>query len=260
MVETPGAAGSPETALITGATAGLGAEFAGQLAGRGYNLVLVARDSARLAAKAGRLRQESGIRVETISADLETDSGVAAVVARLLEPDEPVTMLVNNAGYGLARSFEFNSMEQENGLLKILVATPMQLMHAALGPMLASGHGSIINVASMAGFVPHGTYSACKAWLINFSRWANVRYGRRGVHVTAVCPGFVRTEFHDRMGVPMSGIPGWMWLQPDRVVSEGLSDALAGRAVSIPSRRYRILAFFTRFAPARLIAATPIRR
>ena len=255
-----GTGSARETALITGATAGLGAEFAQQLAAKRYNLVLVARDAARLESKAERLRREFGVAVETISADLQTDAGVAAVVARLGQPAEPVTLLVNNAGYGMARSFEYNSVEQESGLLRILVATPMQLMHAALGPMLEAGHGRIINVASMAGFVPQGTYSACKAWVINFSRWANARYGRKGVHVTAVCPGFVHTEFHDRMGVSMSGMPRWMWLQPDRVVREGLSDAFANKAVSIPSRRYRLLAFLSRLAPARLIAAAPVRR
>jgi len=256
----PNETATTETALITGATAGLGAEFARQLGARHYNLVLVARDATRLESKAALLRQEFGVAVETISADLETDNGLAAVAARLRRSPEPVTMLVNNAGYGMARSFEHNSVEQEAGLLAILVEAPMRLTHAALEQMLARGHGRIINVASMAGFVPHGTYSACKAWVINFSRWANVRYGRQGVHVTAVCPGFVHTEFHERMGVSMSGMPRWMWLDPDRVVREGLSDALAGKAVSVPSKRYRLMAFLARFAPARLVAAAPVGR
>lgn len=242
------------TALITGATAGLGAEFAQQLAARRFNLVLVARDSARLESKAVRLRQDFGVAVETISADLQTDDGVASVAARLRLAADPVTMLVNNAGFGLPGNFEQNTVEQESGLLRILVTTPMQLMHAALEQMLARGQGRIINVASMAGFVSRGTYSASKAWVINFSRWANVHYGPRGVQVIAVCPGFVHTEFHQRMGASMSGIPSWMWLNPDQVVREGLADAFAGKAVSVPSRRYRVLAVFSRLAPARLTA------
>ncbi len=248
-------AANNSTALITGATAGLGAEFAQQLGAQRHNLVLVARDTARLEAKAVRLRQDFAIEVEIISADLQTESGVAAVAARLAQPQNPVTMLVNNAGYGLAKPFEQNTMQQEVDQLAILVGTPMQLMHAAVEPMLARGQGTIINVASMAGFIPRGTYGASKAWVISFSKWANVNYAPRGVHVTAVCPGFVHTEFHQRMGASTARIPGWMWLHPDRVVREGMAAARAGKSVSVPSRRYAVLAWLSKFLPDRLGAA-----
>ncbi|MDJ0354950.1 SDR family NAD(P)-dependent oxidoreductase [Paenarthrobacter sp. PH39-S1] len=239
-------------ALITGATAGLGAEFAQQLGAQRYNLVLVARDTGRLEAKAVKLRQDFGIAVETITADLRTDSGVAAVAARLTQPENHVTVLVNNAGYGLAGQFEQNTRQEELDQLNILVSTPMQLMHAALEPMLARGRGRIINVASMAGFIPRGTYGASKAWIISFSKWANINYGPRGVHVTAVCPGFVHTEFHQRMGASTAKIPAWMWLEADRVVGEGLAAAFMGKSVSVPSKRYAVLAALSRFMPERL--------
>ncbi|NYE96098.1 hypothetical protein FHU41_002348 [Psychromicrobium silvestre] len=239
---------SNRTALITGATAGLGAEFAQQLAAARNNLVLVARDAARLEAKAVRLRQDFAIEVETISADLQSEEGIALVVQRLKEVESPVDILVNNAGFGLTKSFEQNTVQEESDHLQLLVATPMLLMHAALPGMLARGRGQIINVASVAGFIPRASYGACKAWLISFSRWANVHYKNRGVSVTAVCPGFVHTEFHQRMGATTSGIPQWMWLYPDRVVREGLADANSGKSVSVPSKRYKALTFLSKFS------------
>ena len=243
------------TALITGATAGLGAEFAQQLAITRHDLILVARDVSRLRAKAVRLHQDFGIHVEVLPADLLTDSGVAAVSARLADADRPVSVLVNNAGFGLVKAFEDNDVTAQSEQLRILVTTPMELMHAALGPMLVRGEGRIINVASMAGFVPRGTYGASKAWVISFSRWANLRYRPRGVTVTAVCPGFVHTEFHQRMGASVKKVPQWMWLNPDQVVREGLADSAAGKAVSVPSRRYTALATLSRLAPPSWAAA-----
>ncbi|MGO4383632.1 SDR family NAD(P)-dependent oxidoreductase [Specibacter sp. RAF43] len=242
-------------ALVTGATSGLGAEFAQQLAASGHDLVLVARNVARLQAKAMRLRQDLGVTVEVLPADLLTDDGVTAVGARLADRERPVALLVNNAGFGLVKAFDANTAEQETDHLRILVRTPMQLMHAALPPMLERGHGRIINVASVAGFIPRGSYGAAKAWGISFSRSANLRYRPRGVTVTAVCPGFVRTEFHQRMGANINRIPRWMWLNPDRVVREGLAANAAGKSVSIPSRRYAVLVALGRLVPDALAAA-----
>src|SRR6476660_4219825 len=219
----PSPASTPgTTALITGATAGLGAEFARQLAEQGHRVVLVARDAGRLAATAAELENSYGAAAETIAADLTDDAGIAAVVARLTDPARPVEILVNNAGIGLLRTFEDNDIAEEKKHLKLHVETAMELSHAALQGMLARQSGRIINVASVAAFLPRGTYSAAKAWLLSFSRWANLAYADRGVKVTAVCPGFVHTEFHDRMGMDKSVAPGWMWLQPERVVREGL--------------------------------------
>jgi len=247
------------TAVITGATAGIGAEFARQLAEQGHNLVLVARDAARLEAKAAELESRYHVRAEVLPADLTEDVGVAAVVARLSDPTRPVDILVNNAGMGLLGSFAENDIADEKRHLRLHVESAMELTHAALQGMLLRRSGRIINVASVAAFLPRETYSAAKAWLVSFSRWANLAYAGRGVRVTAVCPGFTRTEFHDRMGMDKSVAPGWMWLQPERVVREGLADNLRGKAISIPARRYKILITAARVLPARLVAGPPRR-
>jgi uncharacterized protein len=246
-------------ALITGATAGIGAEFARQLAEQGHNVILVARDAARLQAKAAELGSRYGVRAEVLPADLADDAGVAAVVARLSDPTQPVDILVNNAGMGLLRSFAENDIGDEKRHLKVHVESAMELTHAALQGMLLWQSGRIINVASVAAFLPRETYSAAKAWLVSFSRWANLAYAKRGVRVTAVCPGFTRTEFHDRMGMDKSVAPRWLWLQPERVVREGLADNERGKAVSIPARRYKLLIGAARVLPARLVAGPPRR-
>ncbi|QCB95827.1 SDR family oxidoreductase [Arthrobacter sp. PAMC25564] len=255
MTSTP----QTTTALITGATAGIGAEFARQLAEQGHNVVLVARDAARLQAGAAELEKRYSIRAEVIAADLTEDDGVAAVVARLADPARPVEILVNNAGTGLLHSFAENDIAEEKRHLRLHVGTAMELTHAALQGMLARRSGRIINVASVAAFLPRGTYSAAKAWLLSFSRWANLDYARQGVRVTAVCPGFTHTEFHDRMGMDKAVAPRWMWLQAERVVREGLADNERGKAVSIPTRRYKLLTVAARILPARLVAGPPRR-
>jgi uncharacterized protein len=245
------------TALITGATAGLGAEFARQLAEQGHDLVLVARDESRLQATAAELFRRYGTSAEVLPADLTDDAGVAAVVERLSDASRPVEVLVNNAGMGLLEDFDRNSIEDEKKHLKLHVQTAMELSHAALQGMLARGSGRIVNVASVAAFLPRGSYSAAKAWLVSFSRWANVAYGPRGVLVTALCPGFVHTEFHDRMGMDKSVAPGWTWLRPARVVREGLADNAKGKAVSVPTKRYKVLAAVARVLPDRVTAGPP---
>ncbi|WP_258804603.1 SDR family NAD(P)-dependent oxidoreductase [Pseudarthrobacter sp. NS4] len=252
---TPNSSGT--TALITGASAGLGAEFARQLAARGANLVLVARNKARLEETAAGLERRYGITAEVLPADLTDDAGVAAVVGRLSDVQRPVGILVNNAGIGLLHNFEDNPISEEKKHLKLHGETAMVLTHAALKGMLARGEGRIINVASIAAFLPRGTYSAAKAWLVSFSRWANLAYRKKGIRVTAVCPGFTHTEFHDRMGMDKSVAPSWAWLRAERVVREGLADNERGRAVSIPSKRYKVVAAVARVAPAKLVAGPP---
>lgn len=248
-----------DIALITGATSGIGAEFAVQLAVRGYDLILVARNEVRLRAGCEDLRRRHGVNTDYIVADLLTDSGVGAVVARLENAMDPVTLLINNAGFGLTPSFAESGIEEELAQLKILVTTPMQLSHAALRSMAARRGGRIINVASVAGFLPRGTYGAAKAWVISFSRWANIAYQPSRISVTAVCPGFVRTEFHQRMGAEISNIPAWMWLAPERVVADALAAASAGKGVSVPSRRYKVLTFGSRYLPAGFVARLAAR-
>jgi short-subunit dehydrogenase len=246
-------------ALITGATAGIGAEFARQLAATGFDLVLVARDRDRLEQCAAELRATHAIRVEVLAADLVSRHDLAAVEARVAASDDRVTMLVNNAGFGLQKSFEENPIDEEQRLLDLLVTAPMRLAHAALGQMLAARSGTIVNIASVAGFTPRGTYGAAKAWVLSFSRWANISYRARGISVTAVAPGFVHTEFHDRMDVSKEGVPGFLWLEAETLVRLALRDVARGRALSIPTARYKLVVLLTRVLPKRLVAAGALR-
>jgi len=244
------------TALVTGASSGLGAEFARQLAGRGADLVLVARDRAALEDIAKRVRREHRVEVEVLPADLVDPAGLETVAARLADPSRPVQVLVNDAGFGLDLRFESNDIADEERHLDLHVRATMRLSHAALAAMLPRGSGRIINVASVAAFMPRGTYGAAKAWIVSFSRWANAAYAPRGVTVTAVCPGFTHTRFHERMGLApgKEGVPAFLWLDAQDVVAEGIRDAARGRAVSIPSRRYRAVVAAMRVLPPALAA------
>ena len=243
-----------ESALITGATSGIGAEFAEQLAARGNDVVLVARDAARLEERCRHLKERYGVDASYLGADLTVRADTDRVAERLDDPDRPIDMLVNNAGYGLLTKFADSTVDDEQGNLDVLVTAPMRLSHAAIGPMLSRGRGRIVNIASVAAYTPRGTYAAHKAWLISFSQWANIEYAKRGVTTTAVCPGFVRTEFHPRMDARTDDIPWWMWVPVDRLVREGLADVDAGKSLSVPSKRYKVLAMLARNAPQRFVA------
>jgi short-subunit dehydrogenase len=237
------------TALITGGSSGLGAEYARQLARRGADLVLVGRDRVALEEVAAQLRAH--VQVEVLRADLLRSRDRAQVETRLADESRPVDLLINNAGFGLSLAFETNDIEAEVRHLALHVEVPMRLTHAALGPMLARGRGRILNVASAAAFMPRSTYGACKRWLVSFSRWANAVYTPRGVTVTAVCPGYTHTNFHERLGLPPGeeGIPGWMWLDARDVVAQSLADVARGKAVSVPTLRYRVLTTLVRVLP-----------
>jgi short-subunit dehydrogenase len=220
----------------------------------------VARSEDALTELAADLLGAYGVAVDVMTADLSVDSEVTKVADRLRDRSDPIDLLVNNAGFGLPLSFADNDIDDEVRHLRVHVEASMRLMHAALQSMRGRG-GRIINVASVAGFISRSTYSACKAWLIGFSRWANVEYGRDGVTVTAVCPGFTHTTFHERMGLAVGeeGVPGFMWLNADDVVREGLRDAARGKAVSVPSLRYKALAGLARFLPSSLTSGVARR-
>ncbi|WP_310962378.1 SDR family NAD(P)-dependent oxidoreductase [Nocardioides terrisoli] len=246
-------AGSPGTALVTGPTSGLGHEFARQLAARGHDLVLVARNEARLAEVAAELREVYGVAVEVLPADLVDRESLATVERRLADRSRPVEILVNNAGFGLKDNFLDNTIEQEQAHLDVLVVAPMRLAHAALGAMVERGHGKLLNVSSVSAFLPRGTYSAAKAWVNRFSEWAHHEYGPRGVTVTALCPGFVRTEFHQRLGSDTDSAPSFLWLDADYVVTQALADLDAGKVLSIPSVRYKTITTTARLVPGGLL-------
>lgn len=238
-----------ETALITGATAGIGLAFARQLAAQGHDLVLVARDKGRLEEVAAELTTTHRVQVEVLAADLGDRSQLATVEERLADAERPVDLLVNNAGFGLKQRFLDNTADQEQEMLDVLVVAVLRLSHAALGPMATRGHGGIINVSSVAAFLPRGTYSAAKAWVNSFSEWASHEYAERGVHVMALCPGFTKTEFHERMGVSRGSAPGFMWLEVDDLVAAALKDYRKKKVFSIPSAQYKAVVGVTKAIP-----------
>ena len=251
------------TALVTGATAGLGAEFARQLAAAGNNVILVARDEARLESTSVALTERFGADVEVIVADLCTDSGCAAVQHRIADAQRPVDIVVNNAGFGMYKKFGDAEVADEERQLDLNVRAVLRLSHAAVRAMVPRGAGQIINVSSVAGFVPRGgnaTYSASKAWVTMFSEALSVQLAGTGVTVTAICPGFTHTEFHERANADMSHVPDRMWLDAATVVSEGLADAARGRPVSVPSRQYKTLVAATRALPRPLLRRIMARR
>lgn len=237
------------TAVVTGSTAGLGAAFARQLAGQGYDLILVARDADRLRTQAEALSTQYGIEASVLVADLVTDDGVGAVQERLSDMRNPVHLLVNNAGHGLASEFLESDLDDERDLLRLHVQTTMELTHTAARAMVRRRAGRIINVASVAGFTATGTYSAAKSWVINFSKALHQQLAADGVTVTALCPGLVRTEFHQRSGISVKAAAKRMWLDADDVVRQGLAANAQGSAVCVPSRSYQMLTTAARFMP-----------
>ena len=235
------------TALVTGPTSGIGLAFARALAAEGYDLVLVARDQQRLAEVAAELAALYQAHAEVLSADLGDSVQTLRIEDRLKAGG--IDMLVNNAGFGMRAPFEVSDIADEERGLDVLVRAVMRLTHAVLPTMLDQGHGDIINVSSVAGFLPRGSYGANKAWVTSLTAWASVRYRARGVRVMALCPGFVHTDFHQRLGADMSGIPSFMWLNAESVVREALRDLRRGRAICVPSLRYKVVVALSRLVP-----------
>lgn len=240
------------TALITGGTAGIGRAFADKFAELGYDLVLVARNQERLEAVAGELRKPSGVQVETLSADLATVDGRTSVEERLADRDRPIDILVNNAGFGVGHSFRRGSVDEEERLLDVHVRAVLRLTHAVLPGMVLRGKGSVINVSSVAAFVPRGTYSAAKAWVVAFSESVAAELHGTGVRCMALCPGFTHTEFHERAEIDPKDIPGWMWLNAPDVVDAAIADLRKGLTVSIPGAKYKVMIGANRLVPRRL--------
>ena len=238
-------------ALVTGATAGIGESFTRLLATNNYNVVLVARDLPRLEERAIALQAKFGVETAVLQADLSTNEGCALVERYIAEHD--IDVLINNAGFGIKKAFTASALNDEQNLLDVLVRTPMRLMHGALPKMRARDKGIIINVSSVAGFIAGGTYSASKSYLTVLSESLNTELLGTKVKITALCPGFTRTEFHQRGRMSMNGLPNFMWLNADNLVARAWSDALKGKAISIPGWQYQILTFVMRYAPRSLV-------
>jgi len=234
-------------ALVTGATVGIGESFTRLLASKGYNIALVARDEVRLHERAAGLREKYGIQTFVLSADLATKSGVKSV-EKYIQSYE-IEVLINNAGFGINKAFTASNLGDEQDLLNVLVRAPMRLMHVILPGMKERKSGTIINVSSVAGFIAGGTYSAAKSYLTVLSESLNTELKGTGVIVSALCPGFTRTEFHQRGRMKMKGLPSFMWLNADKLVAQSWKDAQAHQPVSVPGWQYKLLVAIISIAP-----------
>lgn len=235
-------------ALITGPTSGIGAGFAARFAADGHDLVLVARDEVRLAALAAELAAKHGILVEVLPADLSRKADRERVAERLAVG---VDVLVNNAGFGTSGEFWTAEPELLQRQLDVNVTAVMDLTRAALPAMMARGSGRIVNVASVAGLVSGrgSTYSAGKAWVVSFTEGLDGGLAGTGVRMMALCPGFVRTEFHSRAGIEMSTMPSFMWLRVDKLVAAAMKDLEKGKVLSVPGLQYKVLTSASRLIP-----------
>lgn len=238
-------------ALVTGASVGIGESFTRLLASNGFNIALVARDEARLHERAASLREKFGVQTFVLPADLSTDAGCRSVEEYLSEFD--IEVLINNAGFGINKAFSVSDLKAEQELLDVLVKTPMRLMHVVIPKMKERGSGIIINVSSVASFIAGGTYSASKSYLTVLSESLNTELTGSGVKVSALCPGFTRTEFHQRGRMKMSGLPNFMWLNSDALVAQSWKDAQANKPVSIPGWQYKLLVAIISIAPRKFV-------
>ncbi|WP_127841396.1 SDR family NAD(P)-dependent oxidoreductase [Actinomyces wuliandei] len=257
------------TALVTGATSGLGLELAWQLAQAHHDLVLVARDEQRLRHLADELHQIAGVGAQVLAADLAVPEDCARVAQRLRQgqsaPSGPggtsaphtaeqvgsraVDLLVNNAGFGLGQSFVGGDLAREERALDVMVRAVLVLSHAAAQAMTARGHGAILNVSSMTARTAMGTYAAHKAWVLSFTEGLASELEGSGVTATALCPGLVRTGFHAAAGVDEATWRGPVWLDAERVAAEGLAAVRRGQVICTPSLRYRSASALLRTAP-----------
>jgi short-subunit dehydrogenase len=238
-------------ALVTGATVGIGESFTRLLAHNGYNIVLVARDLPRLQERAKTLESTFGIATTVIQADLATDAGCKTIEDFIA--NNQIDVLINNAGFGINKAFTMSQLDAEQQLLDVLVRTPMRLMHVALPGMKERNKGVIINVSSVAGWIAGGTYSAAKSYLTVLSESLHTELSSTNVKVSALCPGFTRTEFHQRGRMSMKGLPAFMWLNSDKLVAKAWKDAVGGKAVSVPGWQYQLLTFVMRNAPRPMV-------
>jgi len=246
-------------AVVTGASAGLGAEYARQLAARGHDLVLVARRRERLEELARSL-EPLGARSECVAADLGDPGQTAEAASRVAQRAPAV--LVNNAGFGIGRAFARSDLAREEEMLRVHVGAAVRLTHAVLPGMVARGAGAVVNVASFAAFVPgpnNATYGATKAFLVSFSESLHVELRGTGVRVQALCPGFTHTEFHAAARVDEKTIPSLLWLSAESVVRESLDALGRGGPVVVPGLRYRLLRGLAAIAPRPLVRSMTAR-
>lgn len=243
------------TALITGASAGIGKSFAEQLAQRGFNLVLTARRVDRLESLAATLRAQHGIQAHVFGADLGIPGACVNLASELAAANICVDMLVNNAGYGVPGKFLKPSWATHDAFMRVLVNSVLEMTYLLLPQMLDRGYGRIINVASLAGLVPgsagHTLYGASKAFLIKFSESLHAEYSGQGINTCALCPGFTYSEFHDVTGTRAAAakMSKRMWMTAEEVVHQGIEAVQAGKPVYVPGRLNRAIATLLRLLP-----------
>lgn len=249
-------------ALVTGASAGIGAAFARHLAARGHDLALSARRVERLEALAGELAARHGIEVLVAPADLSQPEGAQQLLDQIAACGRGVDVLINNAGFGLTGTFAQTRWAEQQAFLQLMVVAPCELAHKLLPGMVERRFGRIVNVASVAGLIPgsagHTLYAGAKSLLIKFSQSLHLEAAPHGVHVSALCPGFTYSEFHDvnetRARIS-AATPKWMWLQADKVVETGWRAAEANRAICVPGLVYKLICGAVRLVPDPLAMA-----
>jgi short-subunit dehydrogenase len=250
--------GQGRTALVTGASSGIGKAFAELLAAQGYAVILTARRADRLDALAAELHAKHQVATHTIAADLAQPDASQKIVAELATRGLTVDVLVNNAGYGQPGSYDRVAWNEHERFMQVMVTAVLDLTYRLLPGMLERGWGRIINVASVAGMVPspagHTLYGASKAFLIRFSEALSAENSPKGVNVTAVCPGFTWSEFHDVTGTrdKMNEMPSFLWLKADAVAQEGYDAVMKGHSVVVNGAIYRFLVWFTGALPRSL--------
>lgn len=243
-------------AVVTGPTAGIGRVYVERLAERGYDLLLVSRDAERLASVAAELEARHGIRARVQPTDLGDEAATEALAA-MLEAEPRVDLLVNNAGFGTTGTIARTDPGSQQRMVRVHCMAPVRLVQAVLPGMVARRSGAIVNVASIAAFVTapgNATYSAAKAFIRTFSDGIAADMVGSGIYVQALCPGFTRTEFHQRMNTSTTTIANWLWLSADEVVAASLR-ALdrKGPVNVIPAWRYRVILALFRHLPLRVV-------
>lgn len=238
------------TALVTGGTSGIGNAFVRELAARGDDVVIVARDTERMQALADELSATHGVHVECITADLSVAADVTRLADWIEDPAHPLDLVVNNAGFGLhSRLLDKDKLDVHRRALDVMAWAVLELSAAAGRAMVARGHGNIINVASTSAWIYSGNYSAIKAWCLSYTTALDIELQGTGVRATALCPGWVHTEFHQRSGASTDNLPGIVWVDPQVLVREALADAAAGRTVSIPTQKWKAAIFVAQHFP-----------
>ena len=243
-------------ALVTGASAGIGAAFARIVASHGYDVALTARRTERLEKLAEEISLRYGVECLTVAADLSEAEAPGQILDFLTAHGRTVDALVNNAGYGLPGRYGNTRWEDQRAFIQVMMTAPAELAHRVLPAMVHRGFGRIVNVASLAGLIPgsagHTLYGATKGFLIKFSQSLHLEVEAQGVHVSALCPGFTFSEFHDVNGTRAkltSATPTWMWLGADEVAAAGYEAVEANRPICVPGAPNKAIAAFAKLVP-----------